>query len=226
MQEQRIFKRCAVRGTAKYLKNSYIDWYACFITNFSNQGIGIGIPCNDNIRTGNDIELKAIIHPMTTPITIKGTIKWCSEFNGYYDYDIVAGIKCNEINPEKKWILLDYAYTHWYERRNNIVTCNTGKRSTQKKELTPLDHMVNRLVEQYSLVENIMNIGRKIIITVNDQGWLKLGKSQQYAFADKLYKIFYSTDNAEQLVVTNGDGARLASALRGGSSNRYMVVAG
>ena len=37
------------------------------------------------------------------------------------------------------------------------------------------------------------------------KGGLKLGKSQQYAFADKLYKIFYSTDNAEQLVVTNGD---------------------
>jgi hypothetical protein len=226
MHEHRECYRFPTRGTAKYLRNSSTDWYACFITNFSSQGIGIGIPCNDNIRIGSNLELTAIIHPLSTPITITGTIMWCDEFNGYYDYDLVVGIKCREITPVKKWNLLGYAYSHCYVKSNNIVTCNTGRPSTRKKELAPLDHMVNNLVEQYALVENIMNIRARITVTVNNQGWLKLSKSQRYAFADKLYQILSSMDYTEQIVVTNGDGNRLASVVRGGSSNRYMVVAG
>jgi hypothetical protein len=226
MQEHRGFCRFPTRGTARYLRTSSNDWFACFITNFSSTGIGIGISCNDNIRTGSDLELRAIIHPLSTPITINGTIIWCDEFNGYYDYDMVAGIRCKEITPRKKWNLLGYAYSHCYVKCNNIVTCNTGRPSTRKKELSPLDLMVNNLVEQYALVENIKNIGGRVTVTVNNQGWLTLSKSQRYAFADKLYQILSSMDYTEQVTVTNGDGKKLASVVRGGTSNRYMVVAG
>ena len=71
-----------------------------------------------------------------------------------------------------------------------------------------------------------MNIRGQITITVNNQGWSKLGKSQQYAFADKLYEILSSVDYTEQLSVKHGEGTSLDSVLRGGSSNRYRVVAG
>ncbi len=110
MQEHRAHKRFSAKGTAKDLWGSETDRYAFSITNFSHEGIGIGIPHDYSLKNGKKLELWVKLLPDISPVRIAGTLKWVKVLTGDDDFAMTGGVKCNEIHPIKLWRLMTYCY--------------------------------------------------------------------------------------------------------------------
>ncbi len=227
MQEQRQNKRFPVKGVARYSIKSSNLMQSLSITNFSCKGIGIGIPDHTNIHTSDDIKLEAILQPLTSTITINGTILWTKPLQGSNDFVIVGGIEFKEITPMQNWRLLNYAYNHSYEHlneRSNPVQFTNNVPLMMTKELTENDVVLNTLAKKNSIVECISKIGDQIVITVNDSQWLELSKPQKYVLAGILNNIANAGDNAKQVIVRSNNGNIVARLPKGQKKNKPMVI--
>jgi hypothetical protein len=110
MQEHRAHRRFSAKGTAKDLWGSQTGQHPFSITNFSREGIGIGIPHDYSLRNNRELELRVQLLPNSSPVRIAGTLKWVKVLNGDEDFAMTGGVKCTEIHPIQLWRLVTYCY--------------------------------------------------------------------------------------------------------------------
>ena len=119
MQEHRAHTRFPAKGTAKDLWGGESGRYPFTVTNFSREGIGIGIPHYYSLQDGKELEFRVQLLPNSSPVRINGTLKWVKVLTGDDDFVMAGGVKCNEIHPIQLWRLMTYCYEDdQYEKFN------------------------------------------------------------------------------------------------------------
>ncbi len=110
MEDHRAHRRFSANDTAKDLWGSETGWHEVLVTNFSREGIGIGIPHDYSLRNSREVELWVTLFPDISPVRIAGTVQWTRESKGDEDFAMTGGVKCKEIHPIQLWRLITVCY--------------------------------------------------------------------------------------------------------------------
>jgi hypothetical protein len=228
MEEKRKFYRIPGQIKANYLRSAASDWHSLSGINVSRQGMGIGIPHQDNLKAGNELTLMCIVPTLPEPVVITGTIMWTKEFDAYKDYPIIGGLQFKEVNPEHKWELLHISYDAWYEnlKKGNRDDAAPVEAPKFREELSNMDTMFNVLVTRYAAVENVKKTADGITIIVHPLKWAAWNKSQKHFYANRMYEVISAIDNTRKVFIRDKDEKKLAWMMRGDEGKNYMVVAG
>ena len=117
VEDRRKFIRFPVRLSARYSKESQDEWNRCSIINISREGMGIFVFFKEKIDLASILNLSIDIPGRKAPVLLSGTLSWIKPLKGDPEFRYKSGIQINTIDPEEKWILLDYSYEAWKESR-------------------------------------------------------------------------------------------------------------
>ena len=112
MKDKRKFKRFPVELDAKYLlERDQKEWKPCKVISVGRGGMGIEVHLQERFQTGSILKIGVLVPLRDEPIKAMGILRWIREL--VHEKCFLGGVEFTEIDPEGKWILLDYAYNKW-----------------------------------------------------------------------------------------------------------------
>lgn len=79
--------------------------------------MGIIVYLKRRIPLNSVINLEIQVPERETAVYARGTVIWIKKLKGDPDFDYKAGVRLTGVDSEDKWILLDYAYETWREKK-------------------------------------------------------------------------------------------------------------
>lgn len=88
------------------------------LMNFNREGLKASL--NRNIPAGQTLKLEIWIPGSIIPIFAQGQIVWISKSVQDWTYEYDAGLRINQIEPDDRQRILDYAYEFWRHARGKV----------------------------------------------------------------------------------------------------------
>lgn len=85
------------------------------LTNFSKEGVKASL--NRKLSPGTIIKLEIQFPGSIVPLFAKGKIIWIKKGNLDWTYGYDVGLKWQEIVPEDRRRILDFAYEYWFKAK-------------------------------------------------------------------------------------------------------------
>jgi hypothetical protein len=224
MEDKRRFYRISGKIKASYL-NTSSDWNGLFCTNISHQGMGIGIPYQEDMKVGTELTLQCPIPTLTEPVLITGTIMWTKELDAYKDYLVVCGLQFKELNPEHKWELLNYLYNIWHEKLKQGGRDDAAALEVPE-DLSKRGTIFKVLVSRYAGIRSVEKTIDGLAVIFSAEKWAEWDRSRRHTYANQMYDVVRAIDNQARIIIKDTDGKTLAWMMRSDDGMNYMVVAG
>ena len=129
MKDRRKFLRFPVRLSACYSEENKEDWTRrCSIVDISREGMGLVVHLGEKLPTGCLLHFIVDVPAKEKSVSFDGVLGWIELLKKDPDYNFKGGIRLTGIDPEDKWVLLDYAYESWKE----IQEESSGKETSSK----------------------------------------------------------------------------------------------
>ena len=114
-EDRRKYKRFPVELSARYQRDNKTAWKGCTVTNISRGGMGIIVYLQEKIPLESPLVLEIIFPPEEKQIKATGILRWLEEGKDIF----IGGVEFTEIDPEDKWVLLDYAFDEWSKKEKD-----------------------------------------------------------------------------------------------------------
>ena len=114
-EDRRKYKRFPVELSARYQRDNKTAWKGCTVTNISRGGMGIIVYLQEKIPLESPLVLEIIFPPKEKQIKATGILRWLEEGKDIF----IGGVEFTEIDPEDKWVLLDYAFDEWSKKEKD-----------------------------------------------------------------------------------------------------------
>lgn len=117
MKDKRKYKRFSINLKARYLQeDDHQEWKECYVIDISREGMAIEVYLKERIPIRSILHLEIIAPKREKLIKASGILMWIKEFKGNSKSNFIAGMELTIIDPDDKWIMLDYAYGDWYRK--------------------------------------------------------------------------------------------------------------
>ena len=117
MEDRRKFIRFSVKLNAQYSEENQDKWNECSVINISREGLGLVVYLKEKIHLGSTLNLMIDVPEKNPSVSAAGTLIWIEELEKKSEFNYKAGIQIFTIDPEDKWLLLDYSYEVWKESK-------------------------------------------------------------------------------------------------------------
>ena len=114
-EDRRKYKRFPVELSARYQRDNKTAWKGCTVTNISRGGMGIIVYLQEKIPLESPLVLEIIFPPKEKQIKATGILRWLEEGKDIF----IGSVEFTEIDPEDKWVLLDYAFDEWSKKEKD-----------------------------------------------------------------------------------------------------------
>ena len=128
MEDKRKYHRFPINLKARYLQeDDHQEWKECSVIDISREGVGIEVYLRERISINSILHLEIIAPKKEKLIKASGVLMWIKEFKGNSKFNFIAGMELTKIDPDDKWILLDYAYGDWYRKGKEKASKDKGQ---------------------------------------------------------------------------------------------------